>query len=147
MLVTVVVLCVLVAVIGFFGAALRSRIRLARAGGFECALRAVPGTGRAGRWRHVQAMATHGQLEVRVMGPGGVWLPARPASSITVLGARPEPGRRTGWRTGWSVNSRLHIVTLQTPDGELELAVEGRAVQRLLALLLASPADGLHLPA
>ena len=143
MIVTVVVLCVLAAVIGFFGAAVRSRIRLARAGGFECALRRVPADGRAGGWRHVQAMAVQGRLEVRVMGPGGLWLPARPTSSITVLGARPEPGRRTGWRTGWSVNPRLHVVALQTPDGEQELAVEGSEVQRLLALVTGRPAGGL----
>ena len=144
MLATVVVLCVLLVVLGHAGAAIRSRVRLARAGGFEVALRAAPGGGQAERWRHVQAIATQGRLEVRWIGPGGFWLPGRPTSSITVLGARPESGRRTGRRTRWSVDPRLHIVTLQTPDGGLELAVEGRSVSRLLGLLHASPADGLH---
>ena len=134
--VSAAVIVFVVATIGFGVAAIRSRLRHARAGGFEVALRPAPADpAEAGGWRHVQALATRGRLDVRAIGPGGLWLPPRRLPAIEVLGARHEPGRRTGWRSLWSINPRFHVVVLSTPQGAVEVAVEGRDVERLLARL------------
>jgi hypothetical protein len=111
--------------------------RLTATGGVESALRADHPTtwARPGEWRHGLATAGSGGLRFRPGCPLGMRLPRGAPVDIEVLAAQVEEGRRPSLRQAWSINPALHIATLTTPDGPIELAAPARSLTNVIRVL------------
>lgn len=123
--------------IGAVSAALGQRRRQARtdrmldAGWLTCAIKVASGGhhGLSGRWRHVLAKVSPGQLECR-----GQWYRPTAIGTFTVTAVR-GPARPPTPKELWTLSAQCQVVQIQTPTATLSWAVLDQQVDGALAQL------------
>ncbi len=113
----------------------RVQRRLAAAGKVECALRSQRQTawGSPDKWRH--GVAATWSPPAPPAGPLGMRSPRGAPVEIEVLAVQVEKGRRPLPREALSINPALHIATLTTPYGPIELAAPAQSLPDIVQAL------------
>jgi len=107
--------------------------RYRKRGQIECAWK---GFDAPGRWRHGLATVSPGSFEFQPrLGSIGTRIPKGEPVSVEVESVDPDEGRRPSLSQIWFVNPRLHILTVRTPAGTIELAMLPKRVPELRARL------------
>jgi hypothetical protein len=107
--------------------------RYARRGQIECAWKSFDAPG---KWRHGLATVSRGSFQFQPrLGSMGTRIPKGDAVSVVVESIDPDPARRPGLSQVWHLNPRLHILTVRTPSGPIELAMLPKRVPELRARL------------
>jgi hypothetical protein len=107
--------------------------RYARRGQIECAWR---GLDAPGKWRHGLATVSRGSFDFqpRLLSIG-TRIPQGDTVSVVVESIDPDEGRHPGLSQVWYVNPRLHVLTVRTPDGPIELAMLPKRIPEMRARL------------
>jgi Protein of unknown function (DUF2550) len=125
---------ILGAVIGFVMVLATRRFignRYQERGQFECAWK---GFDSPGKWRHGLATASRGSLEFHPRrGSHGTRIPKGSPVSVVVDSIDSDAGRRPSLSQIWFLNPRLHILTVRTPKGPIEIAVMPKRLPDLRA--------------